>query len=248
MSTRHDDTYVLPVPGTPRTPAAPRHAKSLLTNFSRSATAQVNLRHPGDDAGWQRLFAHPGPGGITVRGAGASYSDAALNDGGTVALTTDQPKLLTWDKDRGRLDVDAGVTLGQVLAFCLPQGWSLPVLPGTANATVAGALAADVHGKNHVVSGSFSHCVQHIDLFCPGQGLLRVGPEQQPDVFWATVGGMGLTGVILRLRLQLRRVGSSWLRTTDTACKDLDELLDTMTLRGRDHEYVVAWVDGQVGS
>ncbi len=216
----------------------------MLKNFGGSATCRSTLRRPLDDAAWQRLFARPDPAGITIRGSGASYSDAALNDGGTVALSTNQPKLRGWDRTTGILDVDGGVTLAQLLAFSIPQGWTLPVVPGTAAATVAGAFAADVHGKNHRVSGSFSSCVQQLILLSPGRGILTVGPQTEPDIFWSTAGGLGLTGMIARLRLRLTAIPTSWLGTSDTVCTGLTQVLDVMRQESGRHDHVVAWIDG----
>ncbi|MGB3829908.1 MAG: FAD-binding oxidoreductase [Ornithinimicrobium sp.] len=217
---------------------------SELKSFARSATCTASLRRPDDDAAWERLFARSGPRGVTVRGCGASYSDAALNEGGTVALSTAAPQILAWDTERGVVDVDAGLTLGQLLTFCVPLGWTLPVLPGTARVTVGGAVAADVHGKNHPRAGSFSSCVTQLALITPGQGTMTVSPAERPEVFWATVGGVGLTGVVRRVRLQLQRISSSWLSTTDTVCADVDEVLSVMTEQGTKHEHVVGWIDG----
>lgn len=222
----------------------PKPTATLLTNFGGSATCLATLRHPQDDLAWQRLFADPGPHGVTVRGSGASYSDAALNEGGTIAETTGPSRIMAWDRSTGLLDIDAGASLGKVLAFAVPQGWTLPVLPGTARATVGGALAADVHGKNHRRSGSFSACVEQVVLMTPGQGVLSVGPGDQPEVFWATAGGLGLTGVIRRLRLRLVPIETSWVVTTDTACADLEQLLAVMVAQEARHEHVVGWIDG----
>ncbi|MEO7586615.1 MAG: FAD-binding oxidoreductase [Arachnia sp.] len=220
------------------------HRATRLRNFGGSSTSLSRLEQPCDDQTWERLFSEAGPGGVTVRGSGTSYSDAALNQGGTVALTTGQPRILDWDRDTGVLYVDAGVTLEAVLSFCVPRGWSLPVMPGTAHATVGGALAADVHGRNHRVAGSFSSCVEEIALITPARGALTVGPGRQPEFFWATVGGLGLTGVIARLRLQLAPISTSWLVTSETPCADLDHLMTIMLEREEQYEHVVGWVDG----
>ena len=229
----------------PSRASASNAGHSEFKNFARSATCTASLRRPDDDAAWERLFARSGPRGVTVRGCGSSYSDAALNEGGTVALSTAAPRILAWDTERGLIDVDAGLTLGQLLTFCVPSGWTLPVLPGTAQVTVGGAVAADVHGKNHPRAGSFSACVTELVLITPGQGTMTVSPSERPEVFWATVGGVGLTGVVRRVRLQLAPIRSSWLSTRDSSCADLDGMLSVMTDRGTQHEHVVGWIDGQ---
>lgn len=177
-------------------------------------------------------------GGVTVRGAGASYSDAALNEGGAVVATTGHPRILSWDREQGVLEADAGVTLQDAITFCSPRGWSFPVMPGTAQITLCGAQAADVHGMNHPVAGSFSGCVQQIDLATPAQSVARVSPVEQPEVFWATAGGLGLTGAIVRLRIQLTRTSSNWMVTSDTACTGLDDVIETMEERAEQYEHV----------
>lgn len=230
--------------GSDRPYPAPSRKPISLRNFSGSSTCVAVLRSPEDDAAWQRLFAKPSARGITVRGAGASYSDSALNHGGTVGLTTGKSAISGFDTDRGIVNVDAGVTLAELLARCVPRGWTLPVLPGTAAATAGGAFAADVHGKNHSRAGSFSSHVTALVLATPGRGLLTVGPDAEPDVFWATAGGLGLTGAILRLRMQLEPISTDWMTTTEAACGDLDELLAVFTAQDRRHEHVVAWIDG----
>lgn len=228
-----------PEPGIPST-----HGRTLLRNFGGSSASSSTLHLPEDDQEWHRLFTQPGPGGVTVRGAGASYSDAALNEGGTVAATTGHPRILGWDRERGVLDADAGVTLQEAISFCTPRGWSFPVIPGTARVTLGGAFAADVHGMNHPVEGTFSGCVRQIDLATPAQSVVRVSPVEQPEVFWATAGGLGLTGAIIRLRLQLTRTNSNWMITSDTACTGVDDVLETMEERAEQYEHVEGWIDG----
>lgn len=226
-------------------------SRVLVRSFAGSLTSRSAVVHPSGAQEWVRVLAEAGERGITVRGSGASYSDAALNDAGTIGATRTarglsrsalEPSVL--EDGTGVLDVDAGATLGEVLACIIPRGWSLPVLPGTARATVGGALAADVHGKNHPACGSFAASVLDATVLTPGEGINRVGPRRDPDAFWATAGGLGLTGVVLDVRLRLVPVSSSWMVSTDTACDDLDRVLATMLAHQRGREHVVAWIDG----
>jgi len=207
-------------------------------------TARATVVHPDDDADWSHLFDRPGPRGVTVRGLGASYSDASLNTGGTVAATTAQRGVGPIHPQRGVVDVDAGTPMQELLAACIPKGWLPPVLPGTANLTVGGAFAADVHGKNHTSRSSFSQHVRSAVVLTPGDGVVTVGPAQDPDAFWATAGGLGLTGVVRRVQLQLTRISSSWLLTRDLAAANLDDVVTLMLAASHAHEHVVAWIDG----
>lgn len=214
------------------------------TTFARSMSSRTTVSRPTDDSSWMQLLAQAGPRGVTVRGAGASYSDAALNCGGTVGQTESGGAVRSWDEGTHVVEVDAGMSLAQLCAHTVPRGMLPPVLPGTAHATVGGAIAGDVHGKNHVRRGSFSHHVVGIRLLTPAAGIVRAGPDQQPDTFWATAGGLGLTGVVLSARIRLTPIGSSWLSTRDRVCADLAEVLATVRAREQSAEHVVAWLDG----
>jgi decaprenylphospho-beta-D-ribofuranose 2-oxidase len=215
-----------------------------VTSFALSAVSLSALTSPRDDAEWAALFERPGLRGVTVRGAGASYSDAALNSGGVVALTDAGRRVGPLDERTGIVEVDAGAGMADLLTVSVPRGWTAPVLPGTARLTLGGALAADVHGKNHPAASSLSAHVLDVVLLSPAGGVHTVGPSQDPDAFWATVGGLGLTGVIRRLRLQLAPVTSSWLITRDTAAPDLDTVLQLMEEAGPRNDVTVAWLDG----
>ncbi|WP_127131868.1 FAD-binding protein [Georgenia sp. SYP-B2076] len=217
---------------------------ATLTSFARSLHSLSELSGPCDDAEWQALFAgQAGMGrGVTVRGAGAGYGDAALNSAGVVALTGAQHRVGLVDAVAGVMDVDAGASLGAVLARAVPVGWTLPVVPGTARASVGGAVAADVHGKNHPGRSSIGAHVAALVLLTPTDGPRTLTRGTDPGAFWATVGGLGLTGVIRRVRLRLERVHSAWLRSTDRVGAGLAEVLELMEASGDQH--AVAWLDG----
>lgn len=215
-----------------------------VTNFGRSMASRATGAEPADDDGWQQLLDGVGARGLTVRGAGASYSDAALNSGGTVATTHGYHRIRGLDEVSGVVDVDAGVRLAELCALTVPRGWLPPVLPGSGQVTVGGALAADVHGKNHPSAGSFARHVLSARLLTPATGILTVGPHQHSEAFWATAGGLGLTGVVLSARLQLRRVATGRLVTDSHRCTDLSRVLATMAAAVSSHEHVVAWLDG----
>ena len=209
------------------------------------STASVAIGHiAADVADLSQLVRAAGRRGLLARGLGRSYGDAAQNAGGVLVgpFRPDQP--LELDGDTGLVRMSAGTSLGRALSELLPRGRSLPVLPGTAHVSVAGAVAADVHGKNHHVDGSFGQWVHSLDLV-DGCGEVRtLRPERDPAAFWATVGGMGLTGVVTSVTMRTVAVPSAEMRVRTRRTPDLSTLLDTMTASPATHH--VAWVDGSV--
>jgi len=212
-----------------------------LTNFTRSMSARSVVVRPDGEAEWQALLERADGRGVTVRGAGASYGDAALNSGGTVALTAAFGDVGEVDAAFGTVDAGAGAALADVLAATVPAGWAPPVLPGTGRATVGGAVAADVHGKNHPGRSSIgAHLASLLLLTADGEAR-TLTPTGTPGPFWATVGGLGLTGLVARVRLRLEPT-SGWVRTADRAAPTLDAVLDE--LARDDVGSAVAWIDG----
>ena len=177
---------------------------------------------------------------VIARGLGRAYGDAAQNAGGVVLDTRPLRRLLALDLERGVVEAEAGLDLDSLIATVLPHGWFVPVTPGTRHVTLGGALACDVHGKNHHVDGAFSRHVEAFELVTPGGEVRRVEPG---PLFSATAGGMGLTGVVTRLRLRLLRVSSAYMRVTTARAVDLGSLMAAMRERDPDHRYSVAWVD-----
>jgi len=164
-----------------------------------------------------------------------------------VALTDCPHPTIDIDLRDGTVTVDAGVRLRELMRRLVPAGWTLPVLPGTTEVSVGGAIAADVHGKNHPTAGAFSACVEQLRLLTPGLGPLDVSPREEPDVFWATVGGLGLTGVIRSARLRARRLQTAWMVSTDRVAANLDRVMQLLAEgHGGDH-HVVAWLDAHRG-
>ncbi|HWD08748.1 MAG TPA: FAD-binding oxidoreductase [Actinomycetota bacterium] len=224
-------------------------AAELLTGWGRTApTATTVIGAPVGATAEQiatLLAGPPGPAperGTIARGLGRSYGDAAQNAGGVV-LDTGPLDAFSWaDAEAGVLHAQAGASLGSILSDVVPQGWFLPVSPGTRHVTVGGALAADIHGKNHHADGSFAGYVDRISLATP-TGAFAVTAASDPELFWATAGGMGLTGVVVDLTVRLRPIETSWMRVTTERAADLDDLLGRMAPdRDRDR-YSVAWID-----
>lgn len=178
------------------------------------------------------------------RGLGRSYGDAALNDHAGVIWHVLLNRFLSFDSSSGVLECEGGVSLAEIIQYFLPRGWFLPVTPGTKFVTVGGAIAADIHGKNHHKEGSFSSFVRNFRLLIPGGEVLLCSPTVNAPVFWATVGGMGLTGIILSARLQLRRVECAYVLVDFQKARNLEEALATMEESDERYQYSVAWIDG----
>jgi FAD/FMN-containing dehydrogenase len=176
-----------------------------------------------------------------ARGLGRSYSDMALNEAGQVVLTTRLNRILAFDHETGILRAESGVSLDEIIETFLPRGWFLPVTPGTRFVTLGGCIANDVHGKNHHNTGSFASCVRALTLVTAGGEHLQCSPATNPQIFWATLGGLGLTGFISEVAIQLRRVESGYMHVEHHAGEDLDELIELMAEDISD--YSVAWID-----
>jgi decaprenylphospho-beta-D-ribofuranose 2-oxidase len=181
--------------------------------------------------------------GVIARGLGRSYNNAAQCDGGVVISTARLNRIIELDAATGVVTCEAGVSLEQLMVAGLPGGWFVPVSPGTRQVTVGGAIAADVHGKNHHVAGSFAKHVLSFDLVLPGGELSTVTRESDPALFWATAGGMGLTGLIIRATVQLKRVATSRVRVDTVRTADIDETMAVLAEHDRSYGYTVAWSD-----
>ncbi|MFE7354199.1 FAD-binding protein [Streptomyces sp. NPDC057543] len=182
-----------------------------------------------------------GPRGSIARGLGRAHGDAAQNAGGSVLDMTALNRIRTIDAGAGLAVCDAGVSLHRLMEVLLPLGWFVPVTPATRQVTVGGAIGADVHGRNHHFSGSFSRHVQELELLTADGEIQTVRPGT--DLFDATTGGLGLTGVILSATLRLHRVTSSWMSVDTERAVDLDDLLARLSAGDHRYRYSAAWVD-----
>jgi decaprenylphospho-beta-D-ribofuranose 2-oxidase len=180
---------------------------------------------------------------VIARGAGRSYGDAAQNGDGRVVLTTRLDRLLAFDEAEGLLVAEPGVTFADLLDTFLPRGFLAPVTPGTAFATLGGGVAADVHGKNHESAGSLGRHLRWLDLLLPSGEVVRTSPSERPDLFAATVGGMGLTGIVLALCLRLQRVPSNAVALREERIGGLDDFLDRLSTAGPATTFSVGWID-----
>ena len=183
------------------------------------------------------------PRGMVARGLARSYNDAAQNAGGHVVDMTAADRVLDVDLTTGEVEVEAGISLGRLMSLFVPMGLFVPVTPGTRYVTVGGAIAADIHGKNHHVAGTFAQHVTRLDLLTADGEVRRIGPDSDPELFWATAGGMGLTGVILRARVRMTRVETSRIVVDTDRAPDLDSLMTLLAGTDHHYDYSVAWID-----
>ena len=214
-----------------------------LTGWGRTHPVSARMVRPPSLVELQELIRAAPPRSLIARGLGRSYGDAAQLDGGTVI---EMPAFDRIDLDpaSGTVTAGAGVSFDQILRAIVPAGFFLPVTPGTRNVTVGGAVAADVHGKNHHVDGSFGNHVRRM-LLVDGSGSLReLTPDgEEAEFFWATVGGMGLTGVIVEATFSLIPITSSLISVDTTRYQDLETLMAAMVEADSNYRYSVAWVD-----
>jgi FAD/FMN-containing dehydrogenase len=174
---------------------------------------------------------------------GRSYGDACLNPGGVLWNTTGLDRFIGFNENTGRLVCEAGLLLRDIQRLVVPRGWMLPVTPGTQLITVGGAIANDVHGKNHHAFGSFGDHVRRIKLARTDATIIECGPGRQPDWFAATVGGLGLTGLITEAEIQLRRIAGPWLDAETLPYTDLDEFFRLCDDSESGWEHTVSWID-----
>lgn len=179
--------------------------------------------------------------GLVARGNGRAYGDAAIGTQKTLS-TAAINRVRAFNPETGRLTVEAGVLLADIIADFLPRGFFPKVVPGTRFVTVGGAIAADVHGKNHHRHGGFGDHVESLVLATGGGQVLRASPDENAEVFFATVGGMGLTGTILEATLRLARVETGWIRQRTVVAADLTAALAIFEAND-DATYSVAWID-----
>jgi decaprenylphospho-beta-D-ribofuranose 2-oxidase len=184
-------------------------------------------------------------GSVIARGQGRSYGDAALNENGRVLLTERVNRLLEFDAANGILCAEAGTTLAEILDLIVPVGWFLPVSPGTKFVSLGGCVAADIHGKNHHHEGSFGDHVLSIELILADGSRVLCSPSERSELFWATVGGMGLTGIIGEVTIRLIPIQSALMKVHHHAAVNLEQLFSLMQDPELDDRYAVAWIDSQ---
>ncbi|WP_127103874.1 FAD-binding oxidoreductase [Pararhodobacter zhoushanensis] len=208
-----------------------------LSGWGRYPHQETRLSTPRDAQGVAALL---GDGPVIARGSGRAYGDPAI--GAHAVSTRHLNHMIAFDDATGELVAESGVTLGEIMDAFLPRGWFLSVTPGTKFVSLGGAIAADVHGKNHHSEGSFGVFVDWFDLMGADGSVTRCSRNDNADLFRWTLGGMGLTGIILRAAIRLKKVESGWIRQTTIATRNLDEALAAFE-QTYDATYSMAWID-----
>lgn len=223
-------------------PMSTDYSSTRLTGWGLTApsVARVATVAPADLAACVK---DSGVRGVIARGLGRSYGDAAQNSGGSVLRVAGSTSDVVVDRASATVTASAAVSLDDLLKVIVPQGFFVPVTPGTRFVTVGGAVASDIHGKNHHADGSFGAHVRRMSLLLADGTVRELSPTTDSELFWATVGGMGLTGIILDATFAVIPIETSRCVVSTIRCDGLDELLSEMSVGDDEHRYSVSWVD-----
>ena len=216
-------------------------SQGTLTGWGNTAPSRATIKRPRNASEVSEVIgsaAHH----VIARGLGRSYGDPAQSAGGTVIDNRGLGQRSIIDPDTGTITLGAGVSLDELLREAIPAGYFVPVTPGTRQVTLGGAIAADIHGKNHHVDGSFMDHIEALTLVTPS-GTFTISPTQDSELFWATAGGMGLSGVIVEATLRLIPIETSSVLVDTERFEDIDALMDAMVTGDHHYRYSVAWVD-----
>jgi decaprenylphospho-beta-D-ribofuranose 2-oxidase len=215
--------------------------RELLSGWGRTSPTLATVHRPDDLEHIVSRVTAPSPRGVIARGLGRSYGDAAQNAGGDVLSCGNLDAVLAIDVEKGTVTVESGVSLDTLLRVLLPLGWFPMVIPGTSYVTVGGAIASDIHGKFR--HGSFADYVDRMRVVTPARGACTLEPQADANGFWATSGGMGLTGVITEATLKLQPVETSRIVSDTERTHDIDDCMARMLDRDHEYRYSVAWID-----
>lgn len=217
--------------------------ETLLSGWGRTAPTRATVAYPQTVDELLDYVDNTHPRGLIARGLGRSYGDPAQNAGGFVLDMTGLDDVVDVDLDAATITVRAGISIHRLMQLFVPLGLFVPVTPGTRYVTVGGAIASDIHGKNHHVDGTFGQHVEEFELLAAAGDILTVNRESQADLFSATCGGMGLTGLILTARIRMLRIPTSTVLVDTDRAANVDELLALMTGADDRYRYSVSWVD-----
>ncbi len=226
----------------PSTSPPDEPAQARLTGWGRTSPSTAQVVEV-DAASAASLLDDPPARGVIARGLGRSYGDAAQNGGGLVARLRGDVGEARLDHEAGTVTVGAGTSIDDLLRLIVPLGWFVPVTAGTRFITVGGAIASDIHGKNHHVDGSFGNHVTRLGLLLADGTPIELTAQSDPALFWATVGGMGLTGIIVDATIRLIPIESSRISVDTDRARDLDEVMALMIEGDHRYRYSVAWID-----
>jgi decaprenylphospho-beta-D-ribofuranose 2-oxidase len=230
----------IPLPNRPS--SEPKARRDVLAGWGRYPLAECDLYRPEKFSELQAVVARNSTS-LIPRGAGRAYGDAALNDRNRVVNLERLNRMLAFDAQTGVLRAEAGVTIAEIIDVFMPRGFFPPVTPGTRFVTLGGSVAADVHGKNHHRASSLAAHVTSLELMLATGEIRRCTREENADLFHATVGGMGLTGVVLELELKLKPIPSAWIDGELVRTANLDQAFDAFERADQQYDYSVAWID-----
>lgn len=214
---------------------------TMLSSWGRLRSVSHEVTRPAFlDAA--RAAVHAGTSPLLCYGMGRSYGDVCLNENGRLIVTDSLDHIITFDRDRGIIRAEAGLSLDRLLRVVVPHGWFVPVTPGTKFVTLGGAVANDIHGKNHETAGTFGCHVLRLGLARSSGEVLTLSSDENVPLFATTLGGLGLTGVILWVELQLTRIRSAFVESETLAITNLEDFF-RLAETSRDWPYTVAWVD-----
>ncbi len=220
--------------------------QTTLTGWGRTSRAATSAARPHTLSAVQEAVQNSPA--ILAHGLGRSYGDAALPTEAARAILTDQlDQLVSFDPQSGVLVAQAGVSFKTILETFLPRGWLIPVAPGTSFVTLGGAIANNVHGKNHPVAGALSRHILWVEVLTADGRVCRFSRTENAPAFFATLGGIGLTGIIVQAALQLTPAAGSCVAVTQHRCKNLEDLLAAFTSKPERDDYAVAWLDALSG-
>ncbi len=229
------------------TDAAPsnglRSTRQLLAGWGRTAPTAADVVDAPDDPTALAALQRSGARGLLARGLGRGYGDCAQNAGGLIIDGPSNSGLIDIDLDAAVVTARAGTSLDELMRWLVPLGMFVPVTPGTRMVTVGGAIAADIHGKNHHTEGSWCNHLEQIRLIDGNGDIRTISPSKDPEAFWATAGGMGLTGVVLDATIRMKPITSSRLSVDTDRADDLDAVMALMVEGDDDYDYSVAWID-----
>ena len=180
---------------------------------------------------------------LLAHGMGRSYGDSCLNPNNIIVDMLGLDRFIVFNRETGILRAEAGVSLDEIMRVIVPHGWFVPTTPGTKFVTLGGAIANDVHGKNHHSAGSFGNHVKSLGLERSDQGHIEIGPDTDRDLFSATVGGLGLTGLIKWVEIQLVKIRSAFIKQTSVPFKSVNDFFKIIKEIGHEYEHTVAWID-----
>ena len=189
----------------------------------------------------------PAEESVIARGQGRSYGDAAISTTGLVMLSQRLNRVVCFDEKSGLLQAEAGITIADLLDNFVPKGWFPSVVPGTKFVSLGGCVAADIHGKNHHRAGTFGRYLTDLEIVSADRTRVHCTPDNDAELFWATVGGMGLTGIITQVTLKLSPIESPYMVVQHHQGKDLDASLSMLAGESWDDDYTVAWIDCVAG-